>query len=460
MAHVSKNSELNTTVIPKIASSDKYVLQHKNIINRLPQQIEQWNLHSSHSGHKNNSEHHVANSLQNALTTPWLWPTKSLFFIGDPHADAEAFVASLVATGGIKKTGPGALDFKLTNNGKKSIFIIGGDCLDKGPSNLKLLKSVRKLMDLGAKVKLIAGNHDLRLFMGIHAIGLKRDTKTEHLFVRMGDKVIPLLKEVYDMYLDGKKISKSIPDEAECKRRLFPSDSWFADFPVSAEGVMTKAGIERELQKMRKKYDQFEQACLKAGFTMRDVYATALKCRELFLYRKGEFAWFYQEMQLAYRSGSFLFIHAGLDDEISDQIKQKGIRYLNQQFQEQIKSDLFGFYYGSLANTMRTKYRPADLPLSDKGVNAINSDGLYVIVHGHINRKYGQRIVLKQNLIHVESDITMDRNSRKKEGLKDIGFGVTIIHPSKYIVGISTDYPYAKVFSPEQYLSHNETTSC
>lgn len=429
---------------------------------RLPTQSEKWNVAASHSAHRNNidRQHFTKNIQETSQYKNWKWPKHRLFVITDPHADAEGFVASLVSSGGVVKTGTDVTDFELTKVGKKSTFIIGGDCLDKGPSNLQLLHSIRHLMNLTTKVKLLAGNHDMRLFMGIHAIGLKRDTKTEHLFVRMGGKVIPLLREVYDLYLKGKKLGKKIPDEAECKRRLFPREDWFEQFPHIAGELMTEAGIKRELHKMRKKYDHFEHACTKAGFTLREVYAIALKCRQLFLHPKGEFAWFYHEMQLAYRKGSFLFIHAGIDDGMSKTISQKGLAYVNRQFRNHIEEDLFNFYYGSLANTMRTKYRAADLPLTHEGVKRINKKGLHAVVQGHINRKHGQRLALKQGLIHIECDITIDRNSRKKEGLSGYGIGVTIIDPEKRVIGISSDYPYAKVFEPERYLSVKEARSC
>jgi hypothetical protein len=421
---------------------------------QMPTHSEIWDIAEAHSGHRNNIDtKYFANNVKQSIEKRnWKWPKRRLYVITDPHADAEAFVASLVVSGGVVKTGQKAHDFKLTKAGKKGTFIIGGDCLDKGPSNLQLLKSIRRLLDTGANVKLLAGNHDMRLFMGIHSLGLKRKPVTEHLFVRMGEKVVPLLQEVHGIYLKGKKLSNKIPDEAECKKRLFPKADWFEQFPIIADGFMTEAAIKRELNGMRKKIDVFELACARAGLSMRDVYATAQKCRQLFLKPKGEFAWFYREMQLAYRKGSFLFIHAGLDDGIIDTISKKSIRYINRQFRQHIKKDLFHFYYGSLANTMRTKYRPADLPLSEAGVKRINRQGIHAVVHGHLNRIYGQRIVLKQGLIHIECDVTLDRASRQKEGLTGHGMGVTIIDPAKRVLGISKDYPFAKVFEPSHYL--------
>ena len=100
---------------------------------------------------------------------------------------------------------------------------------------------------------------------------------------------------------------------------------------------------------------------------------------------------------------------------------------------------------------MRTKYRDSDLPLSGKGVKQINRKGIHALVQGHINRKHGQRLVLKHGLLHVESDVTLDRHSRHKEGLEGVGAGVTIIHPDQQLIGLSIDYPFAKVFHPHFY---------
>jgi len=424
------------------------------IFGRLPTQARRWfpgkrGAVARRDPHPDQLSQAVAGA---ASGRAWRWPKRPIFFIADPHADAEAFVASLLASGGIAHHGPGLNDFRLTPAGRKALFIIGGDCLDKGPSNLALLRSVRRLMDTGARVKLLAGNHDVRLLMGIRAMRLKRDPRTEHLFVRMGDKVVPLLREVYDAYLKGTKLSGDTPSEDECRERLFPAPNWFERFPREAEKRLNESAMQRELSRMRRKVASFESACNKAGMNLRQVYATALKCRELFLTRGGEFAWFFHEMQLAHRAGSFLFIHAGLDDGLATLIGKKNIRHLNKLYRHQVRKDLFNFYYGPLANAMRTKYRSNDLPLSDKGVHRVYKRGLYAVVHGHRNRTHGQQIMLRRGMIHIESDVTLDRNSRRKEGLKGYGAGVTIVSPEGLVLGISTDHPYAKVFEPAIHL--------
>ena len=153
-------------------------------------------------------------------------------------------------------------------------------------------------------------------------------------------------------------------------------------------------------------------------------------------------------MRLAHQDGSFLFIHAGVDDRIAKIIRDRGIDYLNREFRRQVLSDPFDFYYGPLANTLRTKYRDVDMPLTSRGVSMVRKRGIHVIVHGHHNRLHGQRIMLRNGMINFECDATLDRNSRKKEGLKGIGAAATVFTRQRQVLGISTDYPAVKLFDP------------
>ena len=386
-------------------------------------------------------------SPESLNTAGWSWPDKAIIFISDPHADADAFIASLVASGGVTRNPKGKL--KLTALGKKATFVVGGDCLDKGPSNLAMLESLRAFIATKAKVKLLAGNHDLRLLTGLAAISRPKHVSYEHMFVRMGTKVIPLFKEVFERYLADTRWDAKTPDLKTCKAYLFPRDSWFADFPEFAQPHLSQEAITREIKRLHKKANSFEQDCLAHGMDMRMVYAAAQQCQKLFFGKNGKFNWFFKKMQLAYKKGSFLFVHAGLDDDVSQQIKKHGIRKLNKRFKATLREDLFAFYFSSLATPFRTKYRDSDPTFTSKGAKAVQHRGIHCIVHGHVNHSDGQQISLQKGLLHVEGDITLDRNSRRKEGLAGIGFGATLIHPKQMIIGISSDHPVAKVLSPK-----------
>jgi len=125
-------------------------------------------------------------------------------------AEAARFfllIASLIASGGVKKTGTEDDALKLTKAGRKALFIIGGDCFDKGPSNLRLLRVLGILHERGARMKILAGNHDVRMLLGTLSMSTKKDPRNEHFFVRMGPKMVPFLKEVWEQYLkDGDQL--------------------------------------------------------------------------------------------------------------------------------------------------------------------------------------------------------------------------------------------------------------
>ncbi|MCP4285003.1 MAG: metallophosphoesterase [Gammaproteobacteria bacterium] len=416
----------------------------------LPKQCELWLPGLGHSIGKDSSRRQVITAeMQDLLERHhWKWPKQAIYFVSDLHADADAFLASLVASGGVEKSGRRDKELKLTKRGRGALFLVGGDCFDKGPSNLRLLRVIRLLMKSGARVRILAGNHDVRMLQGINSVGLEPDPRTDHFFVRLGPKTVPFLKEIWDEYLEGSRGLRGVPSLRECRRRLYPSKRWFNDFPRLASWIMPEKSIERELKRLCTKLAGFEESCSKAGMDLRMIYAAVQKWEQHFIHKKGEFSWFFKQMCLAYRAGSFLFIHAGLDDRIAQIIQRDGVKRLNREFQRQILDDPFEFYYGPLANTVRTKYRDVDMPLTRRGIEMVKKQGIYAIVHGHNNRLHGQHIVLRQGILDFECDATLDRNSRKKVGLKGIGAAATVFTAKRQVIGISNDYPWVRLFDP------------
>ncbi|MCO8122197.1 metallophosphoesterase [Stieleria sp. TO1_6] len=389
----------------------------------------------------------------------WQWPKRQLYFISDLHADPDAFNASLVASSGVSQFGSGHRDFKLTSSGRKARFVIGGDCFDKGPDNLGLLRAVRHLKDQGARLTLLAGNHDIRLLFGMRVVGAEKEVRNEHFFVRSGQKIIPLLREIWEVYLAGKTKTKDLPNVATCRQRLYPRASWFDEFPKIKGGDILPSQFERELQRIAKKMDRFESLCGDAGLDLRQVYAATQQWKALFLKRRGEFRWFYNDMQLCYRSGSFLFVHAGVDDEVASILARDGVAQLNRAFQTSVRLAPFDFYYGALCNTIRTKYRAVDRPFTAKGAKQLRKAGITAIVHGHRNLHHGQRLSLRQSQLNFECDTSLDRHTRKVENVVGRGASVTIVHPDGYLLGVSSDYPKIKVFHPRQTLDELRTKS-
>lgn len=386
---------------------------------------------------------------------PWDWPDRPAVFISDLHADAESLLRSLVAARAIVRHGPGLTQFTLTPFGRNCQVIIGGDCIDKGPSNLDLLTSLGALRSAGADLVLLAGNHDLRLLLGLEALTVKRGSLNAHMFVRMGKKVLPLLKEIHDRHVDTDRDMANLPDEATCVAQIMPGKQWEDEFPKAARRYMNEAAIDREIKRLRRKTRTFMEWAGDFGLSARKLYAAALKCRELLVGGAGEYAWFYREMRAAHQSGSLLFVHAGIDDHMAGLISSHGVAHVNERFKRESQSDPFVFYSGTIANLMRTKYRPVDHPLTEKGVEDLHASGIKLLVHGHVNRRSGQELKSKHGLLHLEADITLDRHSRSTEGLEGIGTGATIIYPDGNILGISRDFPHAKLFNPAHILKQH-----
>lgn len=371
---------------------------------------------------------------------PWVWPERIVYFICDVHADTDAFFRSLVASGGFAKIGPADSDFDLTPDGSEALLIIGGDCLDKGPSNLRLLRAVRDVIDRGVQVEMLAGNHDIRFLVGLQYAG-RKEPQYAHLFARMGKKSAPFFKEIYEEYLAGS--GQTPPAAADVRAALFPDPSWYEIFPEVVRGVIRDEKIDKEVRRIREKTVELEEEARALGLTLGHV-AMALDTAKSLFTGSGEFAWFFDRMDLAYRAGSFLFIHGGVDDVVAAWLHQEDVTGLNQRYWAMIPDDLFELYNGPVGNAFRTKYRPSDFPFTEHGVRELQAAGIYAIVHGHKSIDRGQRIVPRDGMLNIECDACVNRNTRRFHGLPEQGGAATIFRPDGTLLGISTDYPYAK----------------
>jgi hypothetical protein len=411
----------------------------------------QGNKHSLRSRRRNHQQT-VQQLLELIEKYEWTWPRRTVYFFSDLHADADALISSLIASGGVKAKGRKYRHLKLTKQGKQAQFLIGGDCFDKGPSNLKLLRTLDKLHRRGAHMRILAGNHDVRVMLGMRSVNRNDAPECKHFFIRMGAKAVPFLKEINDSYLSAEYSLIDIPGNEQCRQHLYPPEQWFDVFPQKAAGLLPEKIIEKEMLRIREKQQDFEEQCDNVGLSLRRAYAAALQWQQLFMYNDSEFGWFFKRMRLAMRKGSFLFVHAGLDNNIAHLINQKGVKQLNREFKKQLQGDPMRFYYGPVANAIRTKYRPGDRQLTRAGAQQVHENDVHVIIHGHKNMLNGQRISVRKSIVHFECDVTLDRHSRDKEGLEGPGAGVTIIRPDKKIIGVSTDHPYVKVFDPNDLL--------
>lgn len=101
-------------------------------------------------------------------------------FLTDLHADREAFLRSV----------------EKCSHLENPLYIFGGDFLDKGPSNLSLLREIdsfRKQND----VIFLAGNHDLRMLMALQAWDCQNDEAYKQVFTekRKRTRITPFIDE-------------------------------------------------------------------------------------------------------------------------------------------------------------------------------------------------------------------------------------------------------------------------
>lgn len=206
---------------------------------------------------------------------------------------------------------------------------------------------------------------------------------------------------------------------------------------------------------MVEKLNGFETALSRSGLSLRQAFAAVEQCKALFLAPGGAYHWFYRNMRVLERTGSILFVHAGLCDAMCRRLASSGADAVNARFLSDADQDPFRFYTGPVANLVRTKYRENDRHLTDLGVQALHGSGIKMVVQGHVNNHAGQRLLAKNGLLHLEGDVTLDRASRRREGLSGIGVGATLIYPSGDVLGLSGDYPRVKHFRPEAVDQRN-----
>lgn len=285
-------------------------------------------------------------------TSHWQFPQNDTVFFCDLHADADAFLRSLKASYLISQTSTLG-KIALTTQGLSANIIIGGDCFDKGPSNLKLLSLIGQLRQQGAHLILLAGNHDIRIYAGLLALDHANDPKQSHFFTRMGRKTSALFAEIFHTYfIDAGLTAKdlTILSDAEIKQALFPAQDWPELFREQAKNHLSPSEIAKEIRQITFKQTDFLNACQEKGLNLQQVYWAVLKARDLLINPQGEFSWFFQELALLHREGSYLFCHAGLDDRITHWIKTRSIEQINAHFKTQLQQgDLFNIYYETFA---------------------------------------------------------------------------------------------------------------
>ena len=114
-------------------------------------------------------------------------------------------------------------------------------------------------------------------------------------------------------------------------------------------------------------------------------------------------------MKLAHREGSYLFVHAGLDDVVANTLYEHGVDHLNQEFSDLIHGDPFEFIAGFWATSLEPSTAnliTTSLPKARK----LHRAGIYAIVHG-AQYPAGTETGIREGMLNFECDASVDCNT-------------------------------------------------
>jgi hypothetical protein len=366
-------------------------------------------------------------------------PEREVFVFCDAQGDPGATLRSFVLSGAVAKIGPDDEDIELSPRGERGVFVFLGDMLGRGQSSLRVLRILRRLKDLGADVRVLAGNEELRMYLALWAIG-RQEGQYAHLTVRGGKQLVGWIQEVLgDPNID----TSATLGEQEAKEMLLVGDEWFERFPEWSEGIVPPQHRVRELSRIKEKCVEFVMALEEAKLTFAEAATAAIGLREACFV--GEFECFFNSMRLMEQIGSTLFVHAGVNDVVTEQIRaDQGVDGLNDEFRRMLKVSPMAMYHGNLGNCVRTRYRISDEPLGDGGIRALEQAGVSLLVHGHSvsggdDGDGCQRLSRRGGVMDVDCDVTINVHRRAKLGLEQAGAAVVILQPSGLLCGLSSD---------------------
>lgn len=388
----------------------------------------------------------------------WEFPQQRVLFFCDLHADAEAFRRSLIACGAIACLSTDLLDFELTSSGREADIIIAGDIFDKGPSNLNVLEMLNQLRSQGANLKILAGNHDLRIWLTLNALAgadpeqidyLATHLERAYLLVSEVLQRTPILSPTPD--LRGKKF-KSAGKKASSKkifRQLFFPE--IDEETACCTDTCGERSFEGRKSWLMERWAEIETYYKDRGIEPADLHRGLVIAKQLVVDESGPYSWIFREMTLLTRYGSFLLAHGGADDELCEMIALRGLDAVNERFRELLvhakPTDLTS---GAFGNCTLTKYRPIDNSLTSTGVRRLHGEQIYAIVHGHDNQVGKQNIAYRQELLHFQCDASLNRCTRELQGLSGKGMAVVVFEPEGKLTALSNEWPKGKSFTPSR----------
>lgn len=377
--------------------------QHCDV--RLPATTRPWPLPNDRCRHTSLDYDAPLVSMRTKIgDLPFVWPLRTMYLVCQLSGDTGALRRSLIASGGVRWTGPSDHDFELTSEGRQAKFLIAGDTFGSHLSNLRLLRMLGALIDAGADLEVLASDRDLQILASLTRLSAG-ELEAAHLDMRNSQELSSLLDEVQREELD--------PDARERTRSFMPRASLPADAPTPP-----------------------------ARWSRAQLQRTSRMATQLFVAPQGEFVWYLARMKLVRRWGSFLVTRTHLDRETMALLAKTGTKGVNAHLRRMFAK-----------NPLKLLSRSSETPQSGLELaKGMHRAGLYGVIGGH-SGQHGQRIFVRQALLDMQSACAIDQRTRRDIGLEGAGAAVTIFRPEGVALGVSADYPHVKVFDASRVFS-------
>lgn len=338
---------------------------------------------------------------------------REVIAIPDIHGEANALLTSLKVSGYIEpKEAKWDGEWHLTEVGKKAHIVFTGDLLDRGSENIGVLEVVKKLRAEGARIEILAGNHEMIL---LNTLSSSHQSDWLHWIGNGGGSVLKELGEHAHISTNAVTILdvlSYLPHMGKYKKN-------FAEMPPATASCAKLLGWWKEnsskiTRTINDPTDQSIRSALEqASLTDADIAAFGKlqeQAKETFLV---QYRGMVESLNLMTIVDDVLYVHASLNEYWIDMLERKGIDGVNREFHTAIKdpkilSDMAGST-GKYGDVVWDRDLQKNLKKKPELVRRLKQLGIRMIVHGHTETNGAQMHNTVDNLHIVNGDVSMYR---------------------------------------------------
>lgn len=338
---------------------------------------------------------------------------REVIAIPDIHGEANALLTSLKVAGYIElKDAKWDEGWHLTEAGQKAHIVFTGDLLDRGSENIGVLEIVKKLRAEGARIEILAGNHEMIL---LNTLQSSHQADWLHWIGNGGGSVLKELGEHANISTNAVTILdilSYLPHMEKHKKN-------FAGMPpVTASCAELLSWWEKNSSKITQTIndptDQSIRSTLEhTSITDTDIVAFGKlqeRAKETFFVQYGEMV---KSLNLMTIVDDVLYVHASLNEYWIDLLEREGIDGVNREFHTAIKDpkklrEMAGST-GKYGDVMWDRNLQANLKKRPELVQRLKQLGIRMIVHGHTETSCVQTHTTTDNLHIVNGDVSMYR---------------------------------------------------